>query len=252
MHILCGFFANINNGTTYGAVTAAVDQAMTKGQNSGYIMPAKWRCLRAWGNGVNLTALQLYAPSLRNLAYPELYPVQVGATVPSRPPIVDFREYAPFVQQNEEVGVNASVGGAAASDNWAGLWLSDKFTPAPGGPAFSIPYTATITAIKGQWVLGSIVLGVTLPAGTYAVIGMTCVAANTLFARLVFPGNSQWRPGCIVDNTYGNFESWPNFRYGGMGLFGSFVQTAQPQLEIFGLAAGAAAPAGVLDLIKTG
>lgn len=252
MHILAGFFKNLVNGSVYAAIDGAVDQALTISANNKYILPAKWRVLRGWVNGTAVTAAQINAPSLRQIVLPELYPVDVAATVPSRPPLIDFQGYGPFIQQNEELGINASIGGGAASDNWAGLWLADKFTPAPGGPAFSVPYTAVITAVKGAWTLGAMTLSVTLPAGQYAVIGMSCVAAGTLFARLVFPGMSQWRPGCLVDNTYGNFSLYPTFRYGAMGLYGLFYQTSQPQLEIFGLAAGAAAPAGVLDLIKVG
>lgn len=253
MHILAGFFqAALGASSVYAQVPGAVDQALVKSANNNYILPAKWRVLRAWANSVNLAAAQISAPSLRNLVLPEIYPVNVAATVPSRPPVCDYFGYGPFIQQNEELGVNASITAAGAADTWAGLWLADRLTPAPGGPATAVPFTATITAVKGSWVLGPITLSSVLPAGKYAVIGMSCQAANTLFARLVFPGMSQWRPGVLVDSAYGNFSMFPSFRNGAMGLFGEFVQTAQPQLEIFGLAAGAAAPAGQLDLIKIG
>lgn len=250
MHILAAFAASIANGTTYGALSAVSDQALTVSSNNRYILPARWRARLGYVQGVNLTAAQIDAPSLRNLALPEIYPTVVAAAPPTTPGYVDWGDTGPMIQQNEEVTVRISRGGADAQPVTAGLWLSPGMQPAPGGMVTTLVATATIVQVASNWVSGALTFATTVPAGQYAVIGMNVVANDVAFARLIFPGQSQWRPGCLVDAAYGN-KIIPNvFRAGRLGLWGHFWNTAQPQIETFGLVAGSEAVTAYIDVIK--
>jgi hypothetical protein len=252
MHILAGFYGSIANGSVYTAIPGAVDAALTLLPSSYYLSGQKIRLLAAAGLGASMTALQLDAPSLRVLALPEVYPAIAAAAVPDRYAFCFYGTNGPQIQANEGFLLKASVGGGAASDNFGALWLAPQFVNAPPGPSMTVPFTATITAVKGSWVLGALTAATTLPVGRYAVVGMEAVASNTWLARLVFPGSSiQFRPGVIANTTYGRVGQTQYNRFGGMGSFGEFDSTALPALEIFGLAAGAAAPTVYLDLIKT-
>lgn len=250
MHILAAFAASIANGTTYGALSAVTDQALTVSSNSRYILPQRWRITKGYVQGPNLTAAQIDAPSLRNLGLPEIYPTVVGTAPPTLTALAEWDDMGPLVQQNEEVTVRISRGGADAQPVQAGLWMYDKFTPAPRGPVFTIPATAIITQVANAWVNGPLTFAVTLTAGRYAVVGMAVVANDVMLARLIFPGMSQWRPGVVVDAAYGNKKQPDPFRAGRMGLYGEFWNTAQPQIETFGLVAGSEAITAYLDLIK--
>lgn len=252
MFYTAGFYKSLTGPLTYATVSAAVDQGLTQGQNGGYILPTKMRVKAAHAAGTVVTAAQINAPSLRNYALPEIYPVTVAATIADSVALQEYGASGPIVQANEEMTIGVSNSGSAATDNWAAIWLVDKQTPAPGGPVITLPATATITSVKGAWALGALTFGTVLPAGQYAVVGLEVTGTGLYLARLVFPGFSQYRPGVIVQSAYGRTDRYGRFRMGNSGLFGSFFNTAQPQLEVFGLAAGASAPTVYLDLVKTG
>lgn len=250
MHGIAAFYESQTNGVTYDALSVVVDQSLTPAQSQGYQFPKNYRVLAAFVMGVNLTAARINSPSLRNFVLPEITPGLPSATVTTRPPITDYRGQGPVVLANESVVVETSRGGADAQPVLAALWITDRFTPAPGGQIFTCVATTTNTLIAGAWTLSALTFNQTLPSGRYAVVGMEVVCGDAAMARLVFPGQNQWRPGCVVDLAYGNIITPPIFRYGYMGMFGEFMNTAQPQVEIFGLVAGAETATVYLDLIK--
>lgn len=253
MHVLAGFYGSIANGTSYGVLPGTVDPVLSLQNGNVYLSGVKLRVLGGVILGASLTGAQLDAPSLRTLALPEVYPGIAAAAVPDRYAISWYGGNGPVVQGNENFGLRVSVGGAAPSDNFGGLWLTPAYQPGQSGPVTTIPFTGTITAVKGQWVAGALTPATQLAVGTYQVVGMEVIAASTFLARLIFPGTStQFRPGVVANTAYGRTGQFQYNRYGGMGSFGSFQSTAIPSLEIFGLAAGAAAPVVYLDLIKTG
>lgn len=252
MHIIAAYYKNQTNGVTYDPLTVVTDQALTPAQSQGYQFPKNYKVLTAYVNGVNVLAARINAPSLRNLVLPEIYPANPAVAVPTRPPVVDYDMGGPIVLANESVVVETSSGGAAPGIVSAFLWVTERYTEAPQGPVFTAVASSANTLIAGAWTLSTLTFNQTLPAGQYAVVGMEVVCANAAVARLVFPGVNQWRPGCVVDTAYGNMIQPGYFRFGRNGLFGTFYNTAQPQVEIFGLTAGAQTATVYLDLIKVG
>lgn len=252
MHGIACFYESQTNGVTYDALNVVVDQSLTPAQSQGYLFPRNYRVMAAFVMGVNLTAARINSPSLRNFVLPEIVPGLPSATVTTRPPITDYRGQGPVVLANESVVVETSRGGADAQPVTAALWITDRFTPAPGGQIFTTTASFANTLIAGQWTLSPLTFNQTLPSGKYAVVGMEVVCGDSALARLVFPGQNQWRPGCVVDLAYGNIITPPIFRMGYMGLYGEFFNTAQPQIEMFGLVAGAENGVCYLDLIKVG
>lgn len=252
MHTLAGFYASVANGTSYGVLAAAPDPALSLINGNVYLAAKKLRVMGSLALGASLTGAQLDAPSLRTLALPELYPGIAAAAVPDRYALNWYAGMGPFVQQNENFGIRVSVGGGAPSDNFGALWLTPQYQAAPQGPVTTIPFTATITAVKGQWVNGPLTPATQLAVGRYAVVGMEVVAANTLLCRLVFTGmDNAFRPGVVANTTYGRVGQSQFNRFGGLGAFGEFESTSVPSLDIFGIAAGAAAPVVYIDLIKS-
>lgn len=251
MHILAGFYGSIANGSVYTTLPGVADSVLSLQNGNVYISGRKLKVLAAAVMGASVTAAQLQAPSLRTLAFPEIYPPIVAAAVPDRYALCLPGIYGPQVQMNENFGLNVSVGGGAPSDNFGALWLTPSYVNATPGPVTTIPFTATITAVKGAWTLGAMTPGTQLAVGRYAIVGMEVTAANTWLARIATPGDaSSFRPGVVANTTYGRIPYTPYNRYGALGSFGEFDSTAIPALEIFGLAAGAAAPTVWLDLVK--
>lgn len=252
MHTLVGFYSAVAQNAVYSALAAVIDQSQTTSANNKYIFPTRYRLMQAAAMGTALQNVRLDAPSLRRLVLPQLYPVIVAASPPDLPAISYFGEASPTLDMNEEVTMDVSHGGAGTDDIFGAMWLYDKMDPAPGGPTFTLFGTSTIVHVKGQWVLGAITFDQTLPSGNYAVTGFDAVSANAFLARLVFPGVSQFRPGVVANASYGR-RSWSDRnRFGKMGMWGSFYNTAQPQVEVLGWQAGSVAVSVFIDCIKIG
>lgn len=250
MHTLAAFYKSVTNGSTYDSLTAVSDQSLTTSSNGKYIFRNNQKVLAAHVSGVNLTAARIDAPSLRSFMLPELVPTNPAATIATRPPIVDYKAFGPTVLRNEEVAVQVSRGGADAQPVFAGLWISDRVVPAPAGPIFTAVATFTITLVAGGWVAGSLTFNQTLPAGEYSVVGCRTVCGDAGFSRLIFPGDNNYRPGNIVNAAYADFTQPDYFGKGALGKWGDFASTAQPNIEIFGLVAGAESGTAYIDLIK--
>lgn len=250
MFHMAAFRGAPGNSASYVAVAGVTDQSLSKSSNNRFIMPDNWRIIAAHVEADVLTAARINAPSLRNIAYPEIHPVNLTATVNTSPALAVYREYGPRVQASEEVGVDVSTGTLTVDTCQAAIWFQDKFDPAPLGPNITITATSTITTVVGAWVLGTLSFSQTLPAGVYAVIGFAGYGTNGLYARLVFPGNNTFRPGVVIGNTYDDYNIFPRWRSGDMGLFGTFVNTSQPQVEVMSTAAASTAHNFLVDLVK--
>lgn len=252
MHHLAAYGKSVANGSTYAQVTGVADGALTRDTANNYIMPSNMQVLAAFLLGVDVTRGQIQAPSLRNIAYPEIYPAEVVATnaIPTGCNFQVYGQNGPRLLQNESVGVYVSTGGAAPAEVNAALWLADRFLPAPQGMVTTLVATASIAALVDQWVLGTLTFETQLAAGQYAVVGMAVIGADATLARLVFPGSTNFRPGCIVDQAYGNRLWHDSFRMGKLGAWGNFVFNSPPQLEIFGHTAATTTYTVLLDVVK--
>lgn len=227
----------------------ATEQALSVSANNRYISPKKVKVFAAYGQNDTISACRINAPSLRNLGLPEIYPLNPTAAAVAAGPI-DYRVNDEIeIQATEEFGVDMSNGASTIDFAEAGLWFRDVIEPIPPGKRFTITATAAITGVRDAWVNGVLTLTQILPFGTYAVIGMYCSSAATTFARLVFPFQSYWRPGCLCTPTFGGAEPLQIFRHGKLGSWGQFLSTSQPTLEIFVTTAGAATPIVGLDLV---
>lgn len=253
MHIVAAFFkAATTASAVYEQLNGVVDQALTPDGAGRYIMPADYEILAWTVLGLHTVNARVNTPSLRSLFLPEIYPVILASTpvAPTAPVFLHGR--GPKVKMNEGLEVDVSSDSTGGTTAYGLCWIAPKLQPAAQGPVFSLAGTCTVTCVQGAWVLGSITLGQTLPAGGYQCVGMGVAGGDAVAARLVFPGQNQFRPGIIVQKVYGDQPLDDYFRYGRMGSFGNFMNTALPQIEILGDTAGSITFTVVLDLVKTG
>lgn len=253
MHTLVAYGGSINNTVVYTQVPGVADGSMTRDSSNNYIMPANMQALAAFVLGADITAMQIQAPSLRNIAYPEVYPPEptAVASLPDQYALRRYDQAGPRFVMNESVGAYISKGGAAPAVAHVGLWLADRYTPTTPGMVTTLVATTSNTTIAEQWTLSTLAFTTQLAAGTYSVVGMAVVGADASLARLLFPGGTNFRPGCVVDQAYGNTGLWEYFRFGQLGQWGSFVFNAPPQLELFGHTAGTSTYTVYLDVVKT-
>lgn len=250
MHTLVAFYESITNGSTNAEVNGVLDQSMTLDAANRFQSPWLGQVRAAHVHGVNLSAARINAPSLRQLALPEIYPGFPAADVESGTGPIVMGERGPRLMAQESFIIEVSRAGADAQPVIGALWISPQIIPAAAGPSTTIRATASPTIVAGSWVLAAITFDQVLPAGQYEVVGMGVVCNDATYARLVYPGVSQYRPGVVVQDTYGDIPWTPEFRFGRFGSFGRFVHNAPPSIEFLGDTAGAESAVIYLDVIK--
>lgn len=249
---LAAFYASLLQNASYQQLLAVADGGLTRNSANQYIMPSNMQLLGAHVQGVTTSQAQIQAPSLRNIAYPEISPlVQAAiASPPTLPAWVGYGPYGPRFLMNEAVGVYATENNTGASPTVAGLWITDTQQAAPPGQQITLVATATVTDVAQAWTLSTLSFITNLAAGQYMVTGMGVIGAGANYARLLFPGATNFRPGVLVDAAVGNKQWRDQFRFGRFGVFGSFQFNSPPQLETFGNAAGSHTYTVLLDVIK--
>lgn len=251
MFNLVACYASVAQDAALVNLTPVTDSLVTV-QNSRFIFPTTVELGALLINVPDGSRARINTPSLRNIALPELYPAKITAENGTNPPIVGPMWGSLRIPQNDEFGIDVSRAGAGAADSFAGIWYGPGKVAPPGGPIITLRATATLTLTVGTWVTGNLTFDQSLPYGRYAVVGMTAIVGDAMFARLAFPGQTQFRPGVPVVEAYGSYVNPQVFRFGNFGLFGQFDSTAQPLIEVLGHTAGAEAGVYLLDLVKVG
>ncbi len=193
---------------------------------------------------------QLQSPSLRQVANIDIEPVGLGLVF-GDPSEVAMHPSNPIPLRGDEslnFLVNTTPGGGAEL-HYGIVWFGDGAQQAVSGDIFSVRASMNITAVANTWVNGPIDFGQDLPVGTYDVVGLRVRAVGLVAARLNFIG-AAWRPGVAgavaIDDNMGM-----HFRYGKMGVWGSFHTNTPPSIEVIA-GAGVIAPVVILDLIARG
>lgn len=250
MFNLVAFFKSVAQDAALDNITPVSDPLVTISANNRVIFPEDYQVLAAHGNLPDATRFRLNTPSMRIIALPELYPFKPSAAAGTNPPLVLPGDTAIRIPRNDECGLDVSRGGAEAANCYAGLWVAPRRMPAPVGPIYTMRATASLTLTAGTWVGGTLTFDQILPFGRYAIVGMQATVNDGMYARLTFPGQTQYRPGVPCVEAVGDYINPQVFRYGAFGLFGYFDQTAQPGIEVLGDTAGAETPVILLDLVK--
>jgi hypothetical protein len=247
------FFKSLTGPQTYAQLTATADPILPQDQNGRFIPVDNQTIFAAAVFGTAVLNARINTPKLRQVVLPEIYPVNLSATVPNVPGVQYADDRGPQILFNDPLEVDVSNGGTSATDNFAVLFGRPTMTPAPMGPVYTLQGTAAAqTLVKGSWTNSAITFNQSLPYGRYSVIGGEVQCVNGGAWRLYFPAMAQYRPGWLCDNAYGNYGLNMRNRFGYWGEWGQFVSTAQPSLDIWGLAAGSQTPTIQLDVVKVG
>jgi hypothetical protein len=246
---LAAYSASLTNNSTLTPVAALVDQVLTRTTANNYILPQPGRLMGIYSAGVSITDAQINTPSLRYVGLPFVAFLNAALTIPSPPALTWWGDMGPPIPKVDEIQMLHSLGGAAPEQEFDLLWFKFATVPPAAGPIYRLKFTATITAVANAWTTGAISPFSTLPQGIYDVVGMDCVGANLVAARLIFPG-SFFRPGCLGRQSASSIPSYL-FTAGNLGTWGTFASVNLPNLEI--LATGAnTAQTLFLDLIRRG
>jgi len=230
------------NNEDYPGVT---DSWAVLNNSSHYLLQQDAYLMAAYVQNAGITNARINTPHYRFVSLPSIHPVNRTAAPVTRSPYAWLKPMRLFVPKIDDIALEVSNDGAGAVRGVGAIWVTDGNYNIPGGTAqdtYTVRATGTITAVSLAWTLGNITFDQGLPAGRYAVIGMSVFGTNLVAARLQFPGGAGpngMRPGVIAEPTSTIFQDL-TFRYGNAGLFGVFDSTAQPLLEIFSNGANSA------------
>lgn len=226
--------------------TAAVADEVVGVRNSHFILTNPMNMIAALPVGALLTRARFGNAALSQLGINHLWPLEVSATIPDLPQLIDYRDEPFALPQNEEITIESSNSAAGPTQSSAIMWWA-----APewnrNFPAYldRLMVRATATVVAGTettWTaLANITFERDLLNGVYAVVGCWVVAANALAFRLRFPaqpsvGGKQFRPGGLVQDA-ANLQPHPMFN-GGLGEWGRFHTFELPQVQVLADAAG--------------
>jgi len=195
------------------------------------------------------TRVQVTSPSLKRLSSIDVSPFDTGLVIDSGDKVNMFPMSPVALKGGEALNLLHQNNPAAATDQYGLVWLSDGPQPSVSGDIFTVRASMSITAVLGSWVNGGLTFDTDLPVGLYDVVGMRCVEATTVAARLVFPGGA-YRPGVQALGAETSTDNWAH-RMGHSGVWGQFETNTPPTVDILA-AAGAITPVVYLDIIARG
>lgn len=253
MHHTCVYFQQ-----STGAITNADLPAVTDGwatvQNGHFIFQEDLDLWMSAYFGNTAVRGVLNAPHWRFVAQPAIQPVIQTWDGPEALISPLFGPRHIIVPRIDEIQALVTSSATGTAGDMVGMWLGKRpmNLNIPAGDVYPVPFTYNYTSANqpGQW---SSPLNITftqsLPAGRYSVIGADVVDANINLLRFRFQ-EYVMLPGVWVRNTEIGLAR-DVFRYGRLGEWGQFENTAQPTIQVFGTATGGTGTQqGVLDLVK--
>lgn len=226
------------------------------------VVPELNQILMALAMSANIRQGQLSSPSLRRIFLQDMIPLLNSGTLPSLQAvdeggaatfnIYDGLAYNKHIDDPIALEVSEKINALIDNNNNAEqgtvlIWLSDGKPTKASGEIRTLRATIPTTTATYVWSNQALTLQQTLPAGRYAVVGVTLVAANALAGRLVFVGGT-WRPGCLAQDSVSDKRPI-FFRKGNLGIWGEFEHDQPPTIDILTTAATGAAEI-YLDLIQ--
>lgn len=232
-----------------GEIQAITDNQMTI-QNSHIIPQRDTAILAAVAMGATITRGRLQTPKLLIPTTFNITPLSgvLGAGAIQR--VCDIRDMPLMLRGLEELQVFITHTAAVAEQDACTLYLDQGQVPAPPGDMRTIRGTAAGPAVANSWTnIGTITWQNTLPTGLYSIVGGFAQSATGLAWRCILE-NQFWRPGAPAMQALTDLTD-DAFRFGGLGQWGTFHNTAMPQIEFLSTAADAAFVVA-LDIIKIG
>lgn len=247
---LLAFSGAKTDSTANENIPAVSDAGWSLSNANEYLLPQNLEVMFAYALNDTITRARITSQNLRDIGYPEVYPLQVAATPTAPLPVAAFAPNAmPKLKLNDTVGFQCSNGVSTVDEARACIAVRPSMFPAPPGARTTLYASASVTLVKDQWVSKTLTYDQTPPVGRYSVIGMEAYGTNAVFARLIFPGYTEMRPGVVAGNTIAEYDPRHLNRGGYWGEWGQFYSVNLPQIEVLGDTAGAQTINVILDVV---
>lgn len=250
MHTIIAFSESQDPGGVFTRMAGVPDQHV-KVQGDGIWVPDFNRLLGGIACvGTLGVQARLVAPSLRRINPYYIQPVNL-ALFPGTDLVHNVSgNSAIALDINEALECENNSDPAAGEQQTVVVALAPAPLDAVKGEIFTVVATVTLAQLAGEWSFAELDFVDELPVGAYKVVGMACVAAGAVAARLV-PVGLAYRPGGPAMNAEDD-QGYDMFRNGNLGEWFSFETVQPPGIEIISSAAAGSATYQIyLDLMRT-
>lgn len=249
MFTLNAFYtAALTASSTLAKVNAVVDQSCNV-QNNSFQFPENRTMLGGWAAGTSLALAEMDSATLLLNGRPVVTPVNVVAPGGTLPGIEWPGERGYTLPGQELISMLASTDASGNADTYGAIMSTRGLKPIGGGPIRTVRATAACAGAKGSWFLSPLTFDTYLSQGKYALVGAVASGANLALTRFVFP-NQIDRPGMVCSALVTGYVT-DYFRFGKIGVWGTFDNYNPPQVECLGFGT-LAAQIIYLDLMKIG
>jgi len=231
------------------AMEAVVDQSVTTNDDDVLVPGWALSLMAIMVSGADAVRAQMTAPSLRRASQLDVGQVDSEALPSGIPAMLKLFDFPRLLEEGEGLRALIAEDGAGASRHIIGAILGNGIDPVPDGEVETVRFAGTTTLTANAWSICPMTPDQQLRAGAYAIVGARFQSVSGVLGRLVIPG-SAFRPGGWVYRDEDD-EGHEEFRYGGLGVWGTFKNTFVPQLELLATA-GDTAQAMYLDVIRIG
>ena len=223
------------NAATETEISAIADGIMAVQNN--HIIPQSDRYLIwAMGVGLNMQRLRLVSPTLRQVTTPFIRPIEELATPGNLFHFMRMSRVPLLLKGLEEISLFATQDSGGAERENGLLALSRGIVqPADNQQVFCMRGTSVTASVANAWTQIAVTWQDTLPVGKYECVGLECIGATELAARLIFEDQVD-RPGCPGTSDE-DTASWPAFQDGTFGVWGRFDSNRMPNVEVLNTAA---------------
>lgn len=222
------------------AMTAIQDDIITRSATTGaFILPEDMMLFGCQAMSATLNRVRFSSASLRQINQPHIRPIIRSALPRDLERIQVFLDQPFRLKANEELTLEATSDLAVGAETaFAILWFGVELAPIPPGDIITARCTAVATHVAAAWTTIAFTQDQTLPPGRYALVGSECISTTGIAHRWIIP-NQFYRPGVLSGTAIGNrgVEIQNNRRF---GSFGTFLNTALPQLQVLSSAADTA------------
>lgn len=233
MH-LAAFSSAMVDETTSQQVTAISDVIISVRDNS-IIVPTKPRnlnmVLAAFAQCLDITRANLQPPSMRNVGFFDMRPIQTAVPTLDSPWIVhDFQDNPLVLVPGEELPLYITMTDAATPTAYGGVLLGDALPQPYKGKYFTVHLSGSTTVTAAAWSSCTLTFDQGLPAGTYHVVGARAESATMLMFRFIQSSDIS-RPGGFGHQLASTPDIGPQ-RAGKRGVWFDFDYLTPPQLEV--------------------
>jgi hypothetical protein len=248
MHHLVMFSDSIAGDGDLHELTVVPDSVMPP-SDSGVLTSAKVPLLLAAGIlGATVIDGELQSPSLRDLGFFDLSPVNIGVTFES--PVRARKLFTSPIRLATPEGfhVMAAQGSGGSETDYAFVLFGDGQTRQPSGRPIAIAFDSSDTANSGAWSPITPVLRQALAAGRYAITGAKVESANGIAFRFIPNDSGSFRPGALMVQADDQLD-WEPQTDGSLGVWMEFESYSIPNIEVF-CTSGDSSFTGVIYLSK--